>query len=127
MFRARFASARPTLAALALAVSLTSLPAAASPDERSSKEIDQLLSNIANSGCTFIREGKEYPGSDARRHLEFKLGFVRSRIDNTEQFITYLASKSSTTGNPYHIRCNGNDTVAQAWLEAQLKGIRGQH
>ena len=51
---------------------------------------------------------------------------MRSRIDSTEQFITYLASKSSSTGNPYHIRCNGNDTVAQTWLETQLKGIRGQ-
>lgn len=123
----RFASARPTLAALALATSLITFPAAATPDARSAAEIDQLLSTVANSGCTFVRSGQEYSGTDARKHLEFKLGFVRSRIDSTEQFITYLASKSSTTGEPYHIRCAGNDTVAQTWLETQLKGIRSKH
>ena len=122
---ARAASVRPTLVALALAA-FVSAPALASPDARSAAEIDQILATIANSGCTFIREGKEYSGADARKHLETKLGFARSRIDNTEQFITYLASKSSTTGNAYHIRCGANDTVAQTWLDAQLKTIRGQ-
>ena len=123
---ARVASARPTLVALALAATFVCTPALATPDARSAAEIDQILTSIANSGCTFVREGKEYSGADARKHLEFKLGFVRSRIENTEQFITYLASKSSTTGNPYHIRCGATDTVAQTWLDAQLKTIRGQ-
>lgn len=117
---------RPAIAGVVLAGALTCTPASATPDARSSAEIDKILTNIASSGCTFIREGKEYTGSDARKHLEFKLDFVRSRIDTTEQFIERLASKSSTTGNPYHIRCGSNDTVAQAWLDAQLKLIR-QH
>jgi hypothetical protein len=124
---ARAASARPTLVALALALAaFVSAPALASPDARSTAEIDQILTSIANSGCTFIREGKEYSGADARKHLETKLGFARSRIDTAEQFISYLASKSSTTGNAYHIRCGATDTVAQTWLDTQLKTIRGR-
>src|SRR5205823_5059513 len=59
-FRVCFASARPALAAVALAASLIAVPAAATPDARSAAEIDQLLSHVANSGCTFIRSGKEY-------------------------------------------------------------------
>ncbi len=90
-------------------------------------EIDQLLGSIASSGCTFVRSGKEYDGASARRHLEFKLGFVRSRIETADQFVRDLASASSTTGEAYHVRCGAADSTAGAWLEARLKAIRGQH
>jgi len=52
---------------------------------------------------------------------------VRARLSTAEEFITHLASKSSSTGEPYHIRCEGKDSAAETWLNAQLKGIRGQH
>lgn len=122
----KFAASRAALAGLALVAAVTCTPASATPDARSAAEIDQILSSIATSGCTFVREGKEYSGADARKHLEFKLGFVRSRLESTEQFIAHLASKSSSTGNAYHIRCGSNDTVAQTWLDAQLKLIRAR-
>lgn len=117
---------RAALATLVLASALTATAASASPDARASAEIDHLLGDISNSGCTFIRSGKEYNGQEARRHLEFKYGFVHSRIDSADQFIRDLASASSTTGEPYHIRCADAESGARSWLEAKLKAIRGQ-
>lgn len=126
MIRLSVASVRPTLAALVLAAAFTAPAAQATPDARASAEIDALLGNIARSNCTFVRAGKEYTGAEARKHLEFKLGFVRSRLDTADQFVRDLASTSSSTGEAYHIRCNGNDNLARNWLDAQLKTIRGQ-
>ncbi len=117
---------RRTLAGLALASGLLASTAYATPDARATAEIDQLLATIGSSGCTFVRSGKEYDGAAARKHLEFKLGFVRSRLASADQFVRDLASTSSTTGEAYHIRCNGNDSTAGSWLEAKLKSIRGQ-
>jgi len=123
----RTGSVRPTVAALALAAAVFSPLANATPDAKASAEIDQLLTAIQKSNCTFVRSGQEYDGSAARKHLEFKLGFVRSRLDTADQFVEKLASASSTTGEAYHIRCSGNDNLARTWLDAQLKVIRGQH
>ncbi|MEP6656849.1 MAG: DUF5329 family protein [Betaproteobacteria bacterium] len=117
---------RAALAALVLVSTLIATGASASPDARASAEIDQLLGDIANSGCTFIRSGKEYTGQEARRHIAFKYGFVRSRIDSADQFIRDLASTSSTTGEAYHIRCASAQTDARPWLETRLKAARGQ-
>ena len=119
-------SLRAALTALVLVSILTATGASASPDARGSAEIDQLLGDISNSGCTFIRSGKEFTGQEARRHLAFKYGFVRSRIDSADQFIRDLASASSTTGEPYHIRCADAQTDARPWLEARLKAARRQ-
>lgn len=118
--------AKPVLAALALAATLLAAPAHSAPDARASAEIDQLLGKVADSGCTFVRAGKDYSGPEARRHLEFKLGFVRSRIDSADQFIRDLASASSSTGEAYHVRCGAVDSIAKPWMEAQLKALRGQ-
>ncbi len=125
--RSRSASVRRALAALAVVSTLVAGAAQATPDARNAAEIDSLLQHIGSSGCTFIRSGQEYSAADARRHLEMKLGFVRWRLQTTEQFIDKLASSSSTTGEPYQIRCGSTQTVARTWLDAQLKQVRGQH
>ena len=122
----RFRPLRPALATLALAAALSSPAVHATPDAKASAEIDQLLGVIQKSSCTFVRSGQEYDGNAARRHLEFKLGFVRSRLETADQFVEKLASASSTTGEPYHIRCGATDSLARPWLDAKLKAIRGQ-
>jgi len=121
------AALRPMLFAAALAAASFSPIAAGSPDARASAEIKKLLSAIDHSDCTFLRSGKAYSGTQARRHLEFKLGFVRSRLESADQFVHDLASASSTTGEPYHIRCGDRETEARTWLDAQLKTIRAGH
>jgi hypothetical protein len=123
----RSPSLRRTLAALAVASALGTGTVQATPDTRVSAEIDQLLGNIANSNCTFIRSGQEYSAAEARKHLEMKMNFVLSRLESTEQFIDKLASESSTTGEPYQIRCGNTQTVARTWLNTQLQLVRNQH
>ena len=123
----RTPSIRRTLAAFAAACAFTAGGAQAAPDERTSAEIDQLLAHIASSSCTFIRSGQEYTGVEARKHLEFKMNFVLSRIESTEQFIDKLASVSSTTGEPYQMRCGNTQTLARTWLNTQLKLVRSKH
>ncbi|MEO5700910.1 MAG: DUF5329 family protein [Casimicrobiaceae bacterium] len=123
----RSASMRWFVAAAAIvAVStLTVAPIAqATPDARASAEIEQLLGAIDHSGCTFVRSGEEYTGAQARRHLELKLGFARSRIDSADQFVRDLASASSTTGEAYRIRCGRDESAARTWLESRLRSIR---
>ena len=89
-------------------------------------EIAYLLRFVDNSGCTFIRNGKEYPSEKASDHLEFKYTKVKKHITATEDFIEKIGSKSSLTGKKYRVNCDGNDQDAESWLKAALKSYRQQ-
>lgn len=89
-------------------------------------EIKYLLEFVNSSGCTFIRNGKEYPSDKASEHLEFKYSKVKKRVKTTEVFIEKIASKSSMTGRKYRVSCSGNDLDAEEWLKAALKSYRQQ-
>jgi hypothetical protein len=99
-------------------------PAGASPDGRAQAEIDYLLDYVAASGCSFIRDGRAFPGTEARAHLERKYSYARSSLTAAEQFITEVASASSVTGEPYGVRCPAVETNAGPWLTAALKRYR---
>lgn len=68
------------------------------------QKIQRLLKYTSNSDYTFIRNGEEHSGKEAARHLRLKYGFARDQIKTAEQFVEYLASSSSTTGEPYWIK-----------------------
>ena len=91
-------------------------------------EIDALLLSLQSSGCRFNRNGSWYGGSEAKDHLLRKLSYIEGRntIQSTEQFIELAASRSSSSGQAYQVRCDGQTPVAsQAWLTRQLARIRG--
>ena len=90
------------------------------------EEITHLLDYIDGSGCTFIRNGKSYPAPEARSHMERKYGHVESRIKTSDQFIEYIATRSSISGKAYQIECNGEKEESGPWLEAELARYRGQ-
>jgi hypothetical protein len=108
-------------AALAFALSHT---AAASPQAPAKDEIDHLLQYVAASSCTFMRNGSEYSADKAREHLADKYRFVGSRISTAEEFIQYLATKSSLSGEPYHVHCGKRDALSGEWLNAELVRYR---
>ena len=108
-----------------LALSLP-LAALATPGPAAQDEIDHLLSYVASSSCTFVRNGTEYPAAKARDHLETKYRFVGGRITTAEDFIKYLATGSSVSGAPYHVRCGQTDQLSGAWLTAELARYRSQ-
>ena len=84
------------------------------------EEIASLLLFIEQSECTFIRNGKHYDALKAREHIEKKYTYYKERITTAEDFILYSATKSSITGEPYRVICNGENMITADWLNAEL-------
>lgn len=84
-------------------------------------EIDYLLTFVEESGCTFIRNGKEYPSRQAKDHLAYKYNHVKSRIKTADDFIEKIASKSSISRKPYEVRCDTELLKAGDWLNGALQ------
>jgi len=107
-----------------LALALAAGGALAEPDAQAQREIDHLLEFVAASPCTFVRNGEAHPAADARDHLASKYRFARSRIGTAEEFIKYLGTASSSSGEPYKIICGGKEGPAGAWLSNELDRYR---
>jgi hypothetical protein len=96
-----------------------------SPSART--EIDVLMSRLEASGCEFNRNGTWHRAPDVKSHLLRKLKYFEDRgaVQTTEQFIELAASSSSTTGEPYLVKCGSNAAVQSgAWLRSQLQVLR---
>ena len=89
-----------------------------------SENIASLLLFVEQSGCTFIRNGKEYDALKAREHIEKKYEYYKDRITTAEDFILYSATKSAITGEPYRVICKGVNMVTSDWLEEELIELR---
>ena len=86
-----------------------------------SEKILKLLDSIERSNLIFIRNGVEYSSRKARKHLELKMSKVGSRIHTAEQFIEYIASKSTWTGEPYYLKFKDGTIMKTAdWLQQIL-------
>ena len=103
------------------------LSAAATTSVPVRAEIDALLSRLQASGCQFNRNGTWYSAPEAKGHLLRKLEYIEGRgtITSTEQFIELAASRSSSSGKAYQVRCGGESPVqSKQWLTDQLKVLR---
>jgi hypothetical protein len=91
-------------------------------------KIERLLSFIESAeGDVFIRNGVEYSAKDAADHLRTKWSAAGSQIATAEDFIDKIASKSSTSGEPYQVRMASGTTVsASDYLREKLAEIEGQ-
>lgn len=90
-------------------------------------ELAAVLERLEASGCQFNRNGTWHDGSEARAHLRRKFDHVEKRTSarSPEEYIELAASKSSTTGVAYQVRCNGRAPVASStWLLQQLQDVR---
>lgn len=90
-------------------------------------EISFLLGYVEGSGCEFYRNGTWHNSKDAQVHLRDKYKWLntRNQINNTEDFVEKVATKSSISGQAYSVMCNG--VVAQTsnvWLRAELARLR---
>jgi len=88
------------------------------------EEIAGLLQFIEQSKCTFTRNSKLYDSFAARQHIEKKYNYYTKRITTAEEFIQYSATKSSITGKPYTVLCNGVTMNSSDWLNAELNKVR---
>lgn len=114
---------RAAFAALVVGVALTTA-AHANPGPAQQAEIDHLLAFVGTSQCTFIRNGTDYPATEAREHLTSKFNYAKGKIATAEEFIRYLATESSMSGEPYRVKCDGKVIPAGAWLADELRRFR---
>ena len=113
------------LVCLLLLTVATALAAPAPPTVRA--EINVLLDKLQTSGCEFNRNGTWHTAIEAKAHLLRKLEHLEGLIAvlSTEQFIDHAASKSSSTGKPYLIKCGAVAPMESGkWLTTELNAIR---
>ncbi len=88
-------------------------------------EVKHLLDFVRNSKCIISRNGTEYSGEKGVKHIENKYDYFRDDIKNTEDFVTYSATKSTMSGKFYTVTCAGKKTNrTQYWLLAELERFR---
>ncbi len=92
-------------------------------------KIEALIISVEQlPGAVFIRNGSEYSADKAADHLRMKLRYAGKRIKTADDFITNLATGSSMSGQPYHIRFADGHTVESAvYFREQLKWIETGH
>lgn len=85
-------------------------------------KINYLLHEIESSNVVFVCHGKEYTGSEARVHLQKKLDLAGEKIRTAEDFITYIATKSSMDGTTYYVKLKDGKQIATVdWLREKLR------
>ena len=93
--------------------------------ETATEEIDHLIVSIGQSDCTFVRNGKDHSAQEAADHLRMKYRRGKAHAKSAEQFIARLASKSSFSGKPYYMKCDGEEPQqAGEWLTQRLEASR---
>lgn len=94
--------------------------------EESDPEVQYLLTFVADSGCTFTRNGSDHDSQGAADHLRLKYDKGRRYAGSADQFIDRLASESSWTGKPYTVDCDGKVENSGVWLHRALEQYRSE-
>ncbi len=101
------------------------ITAAGAHADTASEEIGYLIDSVGQSGCIFVRNGKSHNAPDAADHLRMKYRRGKAYASGAEQFISRLASKSSISGKPYYMKCDGGETQKIGeWLTQRLEALR---
>ena len=119
----RFFIVRSLFAAIALLALLAGYTAHAD-DHIAEQEITALIAAVESSECFFLRNGDRHDSAEAADHLRLKYRRGRRYAGTAEHFIERLASKSSWSGKPYFIECDGEQSPSGDWLSSQLALIR---
>ena len=93
-------------------------------DDSENAEIIHLIEYIGDADCTFFRNGAEYKASHAKLFIEYKYDDNKEEINSTEEFIKLSATKSTSSGIGYKVRCNNNETSSANWLAKELAAYR---
>lgn len=83
-------------------------------------KIQYLISRVRQSPHTFIRNQERHTGKQAASHLARKYAVVSGRIRTAGEFIEYIASKSSFTGQAYFIEIDGQKLEAKKVFNDEL-------
>lgn len=98
----------------------------ATPSERESQVIEQLIAQVAAARKTiFIRNGREVDAPAAAEHLRAKYRHFRDRIATPSDFIRLAGTQSELTGTPYRVRLPDGKTLTSAeFLHNQLQSLQ---
>jgi len=113
---------------MSVATLLTWRAGAAAPPPHEQSRIDRLIRFVeTQKDMKFIRNGTEYSCADAGRFLRGKLETMGQEVSTAREFIERIASKSSMSGQPYHVKfANGKTMLASQFLSDELKRLEGQ-
>jgi hypothetical protein len=90
-------------------------------------EVNALLDFVGAAGCEFYRNGIWTNSKTAQAHLRKKYIYLLENdlINSTEDFIEKAGTKSSLSGLPYEVSCNGGDRKSsKQWLLDELAHLR---
>ena len=120
-----FVTARRLVAGTVITcIVLVGAPAGAEPSASAPEDIQYLLDAIGRSGCEFYRNGSWYAAADARSHLASKYRQVDEKrpIRSAQDFIDWVGTRSSMSGEAYRVRCPGTDVMTSAeWFRHELE------
>mgnify|MGYP003385234391 CR=1 FL=1 len=91
------------------------------------QEVEHLFTHLESSGCQFNRNGSWYSATEATAHIRKKYEYLLSRnqLKTTESFIEKAATKSSISGKPYEVKCEGQSVVLNSvWFSKELNDYR---
>jgi len=88
------------------------------------QKINHLIHYIEKMDAQFIRNGVSYSSTEAADHLRMKREKAGKRIKTAKEFIDFIASKSSISGEAYQIKFkNGSVFNARDVLYYELKKL----
>ena len=101
-------------------------PAVSAQTDIERKKIEFLISSVENlKDARFIRNGSEYNGQEAAKHLRMKLRRAGDRIRTADDFIRFITAKSSVSGKPYLIMLPDGTTIkSEKYFRDKLKEYR---
>jgi hypothetical protein len=94
---------------------------------QSGTEISRLISFVENSSCQFNRNGAWHSSGEAATHIrrKYEAALGKGLVHSAEDFIRAAANKSSLSGTPYTVQCQGGPVIRCAdWLTGELRRIR---
>ena len=98
--------------------------ARAAPSEAEARKIESLIRFIeTRKDLRFVRNGSGYTAAQAGRFLRGKLDSMGKDVPTARQFIDQIASKSSTSGQPYTVETEGRSLPAAQFLGDELARI----
>jgi hypothetical protein len=85
--------------------------------------VERLIVYVeSRSDVAFVRNGTAYSSRDAASFLRGKMDRMGRGVTSAQQFIEQIASKSSTSGEPYMIRhADGRMEQSAKFLGEELK------
>jgi len=115
MFRRRFLCGAATL--------LTASAVRAAPPAHEQSRIERLIRFVeSQKDMKFIRNGTEYSCAEAAKFMRGKLESMGGDVTTAREFIERIATKSSMSGEPYHVKfADGRLVPAAQFLGDELK------